>query len=448
MTQDTENLKNAPDRLPGTPVALRQLRSPWRLVRLRPTTAVSAAIAAVYGCLGFAIFVQCGPKPGGWQSGGVLYGAPDQDSGEATTQSGSVAIYPGSPDEPSFSSGIDGGPVRPRQTPLDPEFCKGFAYGQCLTLVVRIPAAQLQVDPGLSTLNLMQAAPTWQGLFERACSEGLLVGLPNAALSGPGRNRVLGKVIKSRCVIQSLSDETTPLPQLASQELGFAARLVDFRLVSGSSGTAPAVGRITFEQSKIDFKFHDAQVFGQGRWQPIRGAMNLWNVLNYSGVFGTAHAGIRFNERLTFVFNGPGAVSYLNSVLSPILDAAKRGQGLGEIGAEIAVIKQAVTALAAGSNPVVPTLILVAVAVDAVRDLCTHRASDCRITGTESNVGDEILQRLGSSQVVTSETRASLIDGLKNLPFAVLQAIFRHANLGDMERSLNLPTKPFWVMGN
>jgi hypothetical protein len=269
--------------------------------------------------------------------------------------------------------------------------------------------------------------------------------MPQAARSGPGRQRVLGKLKRSRCVLQSLVDESTPLPKLAAHEFGFKVRLVDFGVTSSETSTAPALGRLSFERTRMELKFHDAQVFGQDSWQPVRGAWNLWNLSNYSGAFTTVHAGIRFGERLDFSLNGQGTAAYLKSLLLPIFDAAVSGRGLGQMGAELVVVREAVAALAAGSNPVVPAIILLAVAADAVRDLCALEESDCRISARASEHGSEVLSTSGASAIVTSQTRAQITDGLKLVPFTIVQGLFRNANLGELERSLSLPTRPFWV---
>jgi hypothetical protein len=429
--------------------------------RTRRSWAVAVALGGLYGIIGFGAFIQCGPQKGQFVSNSYLSGSSDEDLVPPQSLNSQVEILPGELSEPNFSGSdgikriVESGSIasetvsldKPaaQSSAMDPAFCNGLSYGECLTLVIQIPSAHLQSSPGLSALNLVQAAPTWRGLFERACNEGLKLGLPNSARSGLGRGRVLGQVLRSRCVIQSLTDESTPLPALAKNELGLSVRLVSFEIVTAEVGTAPAIGKLAFEKARIDLKFHDAQIFGKGRWHHVAGAIDLWNMFNYSGVFGTARAGIRFNESLTFSFNGPGTLAYLDSFMAPVLDSARRGEGLGELGAEIIVVKQAVAAIAAGSNPVVPALILVAVAVDAIRDLCEHKSSDCRIRGTNANVRDAFLEQMGRSEVVSSETRATLIDGIKNLPFALLQGVFKQANLIEMERRLELPTKPFWV---
>ena len=169
----------------------------------------------------------------------------------------------------------------------------------------------------------------------------------------------------------------------------------------------------------------------------------MWNFWNHAGVFGTAHAGVPFNQQLTFDFNGKGTADYLRQVLEPILNAARMDKGLGKLGGEILVIKQAVAAIAAGSNPVVPSLILVGVAADAIRDLCEHEASSCQINDENKSVRGEFLEKVGEGSVLPSATRATLVDGLKYIPFAILQGVFKTADVGDLEKSLGLPTRPF-----
>jgi hypothetical protein len=425
--------------------------------------------AAALGLGGAAILLNCGSP--------VTRGGANFEDGTAGGKNASpnspndsdferrVEILPGELSEPSFSrasglsrlladsgtgSGVVSGSVQPKlpsmqQSDFDPKFCDGAVYGTCLTLIIQIPAAHLQVSPGLSTLNLIQAAPTYSGLFERACNEGMQVSMPSIARGGPGRSRVLGAVTKSRCIVQSLADEVSPLPKLGANEIGFKVRFVSFELAGDVSQTSPAFGTLAFERSRMDLKFHDAQLFARGSWQPIKGSVNFWNMLNYAGVFGTARASVRFNESLTFQFNGKGTAAYLSSVIAPVLDAAKSGQGLGQLGTEIMVVRQAVAAIAAGSNPVVPALILVGVAADAIHDLCTHEQSSCEIKGKNTNVRDVFLARVGAGQVVTSETRAAFVDGLKFLPYAVLKGVFESTNIGDLESKLDLPTRPFWV---
>lgn len=425
------------------------IRTLWQA---RSPAVLFAVVAS--GCAGF-FFVQCGPQRGQMS---VPEGAALGD------KRFEVEVLPGEPAEPELSgsegfkrlldtlgatladaSGAELELPKARQGKLDPEFCKGLTYGQCLTLIIQVPASHLQIDPGLSTMNLVQSAPTYQGLLDKACAEGLAVGTPNLARQAPGRHRILGQVTRTRCVFQTLTDETTSLPMLSENEMGFTVRMIGLELSAKKTSSAPAFGTIAFERNKLELSFHDAKVFGQGRWHHVRGAMNLWNMVNYTGIFGTARAGISFDQALTLTFDARGTVAYLNTVLAPILEAARKGEGLGDFAAEILVIRQAIAALAAGSNPVVPTLILIGVAVDAIRDLCEHEASDCSINGQSTSVRDAFVTALGDGRVVSSETRAVLFDGLKHVPFAVLQGLLKHANFNELESSLDLPTKPFWV---
>lgn len=423
----------------------------YSLILRRSPAAMLAA--AVLGCTGF-LFVQCRPQGDNFN---VRDGELDDDGFE-------VEVLPGKLPEPELS-GPEGFKrlvdtldpslardsdssrqlPRARQVAIDPDFCLDLSYGQCLTLIIQVPASHLQIDPGLSSLNLMQSAPTYQGLLDKACAEGLAVGAPNLARQGPGRYRILGQVTRTRCVFQTLTDETTALPELSANEIGFGVRLIELALSSKQTSSTPAFGTIAFERNRMELNFHDAKVFAQGRWHHVRGAMNFWNMLNYTGIFGTARTGIRFDQALTFTFDARGTEAYLSTVLEPILKAAQNGEGLVNVAAEILVIRHAARALATGSNPVIPSLILIGVAADAIRDLCEHEASSCSIKGQNTNVRDAFLTTLGEASVVPSETRAVLFDGLKHIPFAVLKGILEHANLNELESSLDLPTKPIWV---
>jgi hypothetical protein len=166
--------------------------------------------AAALGLGGGAILVNCGSP--------VTRGGANFEDGTASAKNASpkdsdfesrVEVLPGELSEPSFSraSGLSrlladsgtgssaaSGNVQPtlpsmQQSDFDPKFCDGAVYGTCLTLIIQIPAAHLQVSPGLSTLNLIQAAPTYSGLFERACNEGMQVSMPSIARGGPGLGR-------------------------------------------------------------------------------------------------------------------------------------------------------------------------------------------------------------------------------------------------------------------
>jgi hypothetical protein len=434
-----------------------------RFMELRPITSQSTAhkrglavaLSALAIASGSVTFVKCG-------SGTAHLTLPEESASEEQFE---VEVLPGEVAEPELSGqegfrrlvesaavDFEGGSLelpspdmQPAPMPLDPKFCDGLSYGECLTLVVQIPGAQLQIDPGLSALNLLESAPGYKGLLGKACGEGLMVGTYHLANRAPGRHRVLGKVQRTRCVFQALTDESTVLPALAENEFGFSVRLIGLELLSKSSSTAPALGTIDFSRNQLQLRFHDAKVFGQGKWQPVRGARTLWNVANYSGIFGTARASISFDQTMKIDFDAAGASAYLSGVIAPLLESARKGEGLGELAGEILVIRQAAAAIAAGSNPVVPALILIGVAFDAVRDLCEHEASDCSIKNSDGSVRDAFANETRNGYVIPSETRAVLFNGLKHVPFAVLQGLMQHANFNELETSLNLPTKPFWV---
>jgi hypothetical protein len=150
---------------------------------------------------------------------------------------------------------------------------------------------------------------------------------------------------------------------------------------------------------------------------------DMVNIFRQTGVFPTATKRVNFSDSLSFDFNLQGSARYVQHVLMPVLDSVSKGEGLGKLGFQLALVRKQLSLLAAGSNPVVPALILAGIGVDAVRDLCTFEASDCRIKTTGENVVDIISRTYRSSSPIPSETKATFVDGTKYIPFAIMSAV-------------------------
>lgn len=329
---------------------------------------------------------------------------------------------------------------------LDPEFCLGLRYGECLTLIVRVPAAEMQMSTGLSMLNLLSQARSFEDILQRTCDQGLERAVEALTSWAPGRKRVLQMVKKYRCVYQSLTSEASELPDLRRNEIGLSVRLVDFSLLSEQVSTAPAFGHVSFLGNRIVLRFQDPYAFGQGAWTPLKGGFNLWNALNVTGVFGTVEAEIHFNQKLDFALDVEQSLAILGEALEPVLERASRAfeseQSFGRFLGEIAVIKESIKLLFTQAHPVVPTVIVIAAAAKALQEICAMESSDCRLDAESLGLTAEIAENFGTATLLPSSTRAALADGLKNVPYAVLEGLFKNVDFDEMERSFGLPTMP------
>jgi hypothetical protein len=318
---------------------------------------------------------------------------------------------------------------------LDKDFCKGLPHGSCFTLVIQIPSPMLAQSLGLSVINVGQFSPNYRGILSRTCNEGLDVGwrhlLSDQGVGPVHKQGTLRKafphVKRVRCVLQNVTTEEAPPPSLARNEHGISIRMVDFGLESKSSSTSPAFGKFEFKQARMVFKFRDPYAYVRGakgakEWRPVAG-YDLFNVARQTGVFPAATKRVNFSDNMTFDFNMQGSARYVHHVLMPVIDSASKGEGLGKLGLQLAVMRNQLALIAAGSNPVVPALILAGIGIDAVRDLCAFEESDCRIRNSTENVGGVIARTYASRSPIPSETKATFVDGTKYIPFAIMSAV-------------------------
>lgn len=364
-------------------------------------------------------------------SGGSTSASWDPRSTELVSSTGRVVSPAGLPRA--------AGAVTPQEiaapTQFDANFCRGLAQGECFTLVLQIPSPLLAQSLGLSILNLVQFSPSYRGMLSRTCNEGLEVSWRHLlADQGVGLvhkqgvlKRAFPNVKRVRCVLQNITSEDSSPPSLGQNEHGVAVRVVDFSIESRSSSTAPAFGTFEFKNSRMVFRFRDpsayvASVGGRRAWRPVAGYDTV-NVLRQSGVFPTATKRVNFSDSLRFDFNLQGSARYVHHVLMPVIDSASQGEGLGKLGLQLAVIRRQLAVLAAGSNPVVPSLILAGIGIDAVRDLCAFEASDCRIRTTGENVGQVISRTYQGGDPIPSDTKATFVDATKYIPFALMSAV-------------------------
>jgi hypothetical protein len=320
-------------------------------------------------------------------------------------------------------------------------FCQGFNKGECLTFVLQIPSPDMQLSLGLSALSIMHHSPGYKGLLERACNIGIFSSMPSLVndsgvnvlqRQGVGKKLFSG-VKKSRCIIQNLKTDSDPLPILEPHELGFSARLVEIEMVSQNMSTQPAFGTFQFENTKLNVSFHEPQVFaknnlGVREWIPVQS----WRIFGGPRVFGVAKKSIGMTKNISFKADVNSSAAYLQKILMPSVEAIMKGQGYGSLAAQVFTLKSSLEVLfakgAATAAKGNAALMVGALAVSAVRDICTFEKSDCRIKAENKNLVAEIDSFVGRPDAAGSDVRVAFSDALKFLPYSIISAIIEEAD--------------------
>jgi hypothetical protein len=321
----------------------------------------------------------------------------------------------------------------------EPEFCAGLKPGECLTLVIQVPSTLLQSSLGLGVLGLGLASKSYSELLHRTCSEGLKVGLPviEAGLPLFRRNGVakglFGGFKRARCRYQVLTDESDVPPQLGSNETGLKVRLVDFTLNGAAVSTNPVIGKFEFKESKLNTSFHDVavripQADQSTSWEPVRGGWNIFNTATYSGIFKTSNVNVTVSRGLAFKANGFGIASYLNTVIEPFLNESTRTQSLVKARAQVEMMRMAVRSLRQGKSMVTSSLVLLSVGLDAIKQLCSHPGSDCKVQNSDKDLVTQLNASFDNGEPLESNSKALLIDALKYVPLGLVRAVFEHAD--------------------
>ena len=360
-------------------------------------------------------------------------GSPTPESGTNPTAGGSVG---------TASNGADGKPSQAAGTSglefseFDQNFCKGLPQGACFSLVFQIPSEKLSQSLGVSVLGLSRYATSYRGVFQKNCDEGLKVSwkhlLADQGVQPLHRQGVwkkaFGKAAKLRCVYQGVDSEVTPPPLLEQNESAMSVKLVDFGLESKSTSTSPAFGTFEFKKSKMTVTYRDPQAFVRlapslpKSWQPLAG-FSAWRILRQNGVFPTATRRIDVENSLVFDFNLIGSANYLQRVILPSLDTALQGEGIGKLGAQVALIRNQLKTIQAGARGALPYFIIAAIGVDALRDFCKGDGVSCKIKETGSNVADVISRYHSNNQTLPAQTKALFVDSTKYIPFAVASSL-------------------------
>lgn len=329
----------------------------------------------------------------------------------------------------------------------DRNFCSGLSADECLTFVIQVPGTMLQSSLGLGALGLALSSKGYRDLLHRTCSEGLQVGLPviEAGLALHRRNgtarRMFTKFKRSRCIYQVLTDESERPPALATNETGIKVRLVDFSLNGTAISSNPVIGRFEFNESQMVTAFHDVAIRGPqatapNDWQPVRGGWNPFDTATYSGIFKTSRVNVVVNRGLVFKANGFGIASYLNTVLEPFLDDAKKTEALVKANAQIEMMRMAVKSLRQGRNMVTSSLILVGMGFDAIKQLCNTPGSSCKVQGNGKDLVSELNTAFENGEPLDSNSKALLIDALKYVPVGLLRAVYTHADEKALQAQL------------
>jgi len=325
------------------------------------------------------------------------------------------------------------------QTKPQPAFCSGLKAGECLTLVIQVPGSVLQSSLGLGALGLSLASPSYSALLHRTCSEGLKVGLPviESGLPIIRRSGVAKKLFspfkRTRCVYQVLSDEATELPAVEPNETALKVRLVDFALSGSALSTNPVIGKFEFNESKMLTRFHDVSLnvptgSFAGEWQPVRGGWNFFDTATYSGIFKTSDVNVTVARGLSFKVNGFGVAAYMNQVMEPFLNDSTRTQSLVKARAQIEMMRMAVRSIRQGKSVVTSSLVLLGMGLDAIKDLCSTKGSDCRVEGKNTDLVTGINDLFDDGQPLESNSKALLIDALKYVPLGLVRAVYEHAD--------------------
>ena len=278
---------------------------------------------------------------------------------------------------------------------LDSNFCKGLSPGTCLTLVLRIPKADLVQDLGLSTLALGSSSLAMRSRLDEACQAAWLDYKTKyqADRLHKWRQRLVVKAVKMRCVYQFMSEETVlEDSKLAANEIGFSARLTKFSL-SGTdfTGDVRNVG-VHLKNTYVQAAFRNASLFigknmgaKTGRWEVVKGM----------GV-----APVDFKQAIDHDVNWQVDWPTFKQAIEQVATHAPGASS--NISAFFGQAKSAVGQIAAAGNPAAASVLMIGMGYNAYRTLCGEHAAECKVSTSSSDmtagVNHELVDLVPSSE--------------------------------------------------
>jgi len=315
--------------------------------------AAAAALPLLQGCK-TANSSGSGAQGFGW----------DQDVADPTTKPG---------DLPATATSTAPPPT------LDSNFCKGLLPGTCLTLVLRIPKADLVQDLGLSTLALGASSRAMRSRLDEACQAAWLDYKTKyqADKLHQWRQRLVVKTVKMRCVYQFMSEEVVlEDSKLATNEIGFSVRLTKFNL-SGSdfSGDVRSVG-VQLKNTFVQGAFRNTSLFiGKDLGAKTGG----WLAVASMGV-----TPLDFKQAMSHDINWHVDWPTLQHTIEQV---AKQAPGASAgVSAFFSQAKSAVGQIAAAGNPAAASVLMIGMGYNAYRSLCGENAAECKVSASSSDM--------------------------------------------------------------
>lgn len=285
----------------------------------------------------------------------------DHDLGDVST----------TPSTPPNSGGGDGGKI-------DGAFCHNQKPGSCLSLILRVPKADMVQDLGLSTLALGASSKGMLARLHEACQAAWADYRQKYQADSlrPLRRRLVNNVEKMRCLYLFSSEEAvTETTKLADNEIGLSVRLTKFTMAgTATSGEVRNVG-VQIKDTESTLQFRSTAIFGGNE---VAGPSSGWQLI---GELGAAPLSVKqkLNRDIHWQVDLAALAKNLGKIPTNANGAA------ASVAAFYAHAKDLVSQVSAAGNPAAASVLLVGMGYNAYRSVCGEDAAACKYSSTTTD---------------------------------------------------------------
>lgn len=320
------------------------------------------------------------------------------------------------------------------------DFCRNRPASQCFTLVMSVPAPQLEKNLTLNTLAMTLGAEKFRLPLLRACQKGLdAYALGHQGLSMTIRNKFFSGIKESRCIVDYVIRETYELPALPQGQYGMSVRLSNWNIRGNSRELRLTPLVLEVSSATLEVSYRNTMVYSQpqgesrSRWSAF--LSKDFRPLGGFTPMATREFSLGFNGSIKARFMDMDNTEALAVVLEYIRNADFSKQALQFFFSEAAAIVRGFVSGNAGNS----SLAVVALGVDALKSI---RKEDLPKLGFASvQVVSNIEKNLGDGEVIDSATNAIFSDSHQYLPSKLIDDAFWNSNGDQLVKSLNLDTK-------
>lgn len=317
----------------------------------------------------------------------------------------------------------------------DSDFCQNRPAEQCFTLVIGVPAPQLEKNLPLNTLALAMGAEKFRAPMLKACHQGMIAyALGHQGLSFTLRNRLFSGIKETRCAVDYILRETYELPALPEGQYGLATRLANWDVRGETAEKHLAPLTFTVKNANLDVAYRNTMVFAR----PVEGQESQWSALldksfrpmgGYTPL-GTQDFVLNFNGSMSARFSAIETAQELAVILEHLRNADITRDSLRGFFSEAASVARAIVS----GNLQESAVALVALGIDALKALSGEDLAKLKISKVE--VAEAVRQGLGDADVIDSTTNALFADSHQVLPAKLIDDAFWHAHGDRLRRDL------------